>query len=187
MTFVPTKDVVLNMTPTEFEKYSLQILESQLSGLENVKIVHNKVVQTYDGNYQLDGYIEFEVMGILYKTIVECKHYKYPISRKIVQKVYDNLRAIGAQKGIVISTSNFQSGAIKYASAHGIALIQITNSGDDYVTRTKLNVIMNHPFVPSNNGYPYVGVLQKMGTNNVGINCTYLTRGNKVLQQFLLR
>ena len=57
-------------------------------------------------------------MGVLYKTIVECKHYKYPISREIVQKVYDNLRAIGAQKGIVVSTSNFQSGAIDYAKAH---------------------------------------------------------------------
>lgn len=40
--------------------------------MNNVKIIHNKVIEAYDGNYQLDGYIEFEVMGVLYKTIVEC-------------------------------------------------------------------------------------------------------------------
>ena len=97
--FIPVIDTVLEMTPVDFEKYALQILESKTKGLDNVKFVHNKVVEAYDGNYQLDGYIEFEVMGVLYKTIVECKHYKYPISREIVQKVYDNLRAIRSTEG----------------------------------------------------------------------------------------
>ena len=91
--FIPTRDTVLDMEPSDFEKYSLQILKEQTEGLKNVKIIHNKIIEAYDGNYQLDGYIEFEAMGVLYKTIVECKHYKYPISREIVQKVYDNLRA----------------------------------------------------------------------------------------------
>lgn len=183
--FIPTKDVVLDMKPSEFEKYALQILEQQTEGLKNVKIVHDKVIEAYDGNYQLDGYIEFEAMGVLYKTIVECKHYKYPISREIVQKVYDNLRAVGAQKGIIISTSNFQSGAIKYAKIHGIALIQLTESGSEFATRGKMNVIMNHPRTPSNGGIPYIGVWQKTGIDDMGITCTYLTKGNKALQIFL--
>ena len=110
--FIPLKDTVLEMSSIDFEKYALQVLKSKIKGLENVKFIHNKIIEAYDGNYQLDGYIEFEVMGVLYKTIVECKHYKYPISREIIQKVYDNLRAVGAHKGIVVSTSNFQSGAI---------------------------------------------------------------------------
>lgn len=71
---------------------------------------------------------------MLYKTIVECKHYKYLISRESVQKVYDNLRAIGAQKEIVVSTSSFQSGTIEYAKAHGIALIQMTEAEDIFHT-----------------------------------------------------
>ena len=63
--FIPVIDTVLEMTPIDFEKYALQILESKTKGLDNVKFVHNKVVEAYDGNYQLDGYIEFEVMGVL--------------------------------------------------------------------------------------------------------------------------
>ncbi len=184
--FIPTKEVILEMSPSEFEKYTLQILEEQTAGLNNVKIEHNKVVHAYDGNYQLDGYIEFEALGVIYKTIVECKHYKYPISREIVHKVYDNLRAVGAQKGIVISTSNFQSGAIEYAKHHGIALIQITDSEENYYARSKVNVIVNYPFVPQNGNSPYTGVLQRKNLASGGINCYYLTRNNKALQSFLL-
>ena len=184
--FIPTRDTVLDMEPSDFEKYSLQILKEQTEGLKNVKIIHNKIIEAYDGNYQLDGYIEFEAMGVLYKTIVECKHYKYPISREIVQKVYDNLRAVGAQKGIVISTSNFQSGAINYARIHGIALIQLTEAGNNYYTRSEMNVIMNHPYVPRNGSCPYTDVLQQESENGGGIMCSYLSRRTTKLKEYLL-
>ena len=185
--FIPVIDTVLEMDPIDFEKYSLQVLQSRTKGLDNVKFVHNKVVEAYDGNYQLDGYIEFEVMGVLYKTIVECKHYKKPISREIVQKVYDNIRAIGAQKGIVVSTSNFQSGAIDYARAHGIALIQMTETEDIFHTRSLYNVVMNHPHVPSNGGEPYIGVMIGRGRDGVGVTCSYLSPLSDALKDFLLK
>lgn len=35
------------------------------------------------------------------------------------------MRSLGVQKGIFISTSGFQSGAVKYAKEHGITLLQI--------------------------------------------------------------
>lgn len=116
----------------------------------------------------------------------ECKHYKHPISRDIIQKVYDNLRAVGVQKGIVISTSNFQSGAIEYAQIHGIALIQITDAGNDYFVRGEMNIIRNHSFVPSNGDCPYIGVLQRKNMKYGGINCSYLTYKKKDLKEFLL-
>lgn len=184
--FIPVIDTILEMTPVDFEKYALQILESKTKGLDNVKFVHNKVVEAYDGNYQLDGYIEFEVMGVLYKTIVECKHYKYPISREIVQKVYDNLRAIGAQKGIVVSTSNFQSGAIAYAKAHGIALIQMAQTEETFYTRSHYNVVLNHPYVPNNGGLPYIGVMIGCGDDGKGVTCAYLSPYSDKLKEFLL-
>lgn len=184
--FIPVIDSVLEMNPTEFEMYALQILQDHIKGLNNVKFIHNKVVEAYDGNYQLDGYIEFEVMGVLYKTIVECKHYKYPISREIVQKVYDNLRAIGAQKGIVVSTFNFQSGAIDYAKAHGIALIQMTETEEIFHTRCHYSVVVNHPYVPRNGGQPYIGVMIGRGKDGVGVTCSYLSALSDALEKFIL-
>lgn len=183
--FIPVVDSVLEMSPTDFEKYSLEILKCNVGDLENVKFQHDIKIEANDGNYQIDGYIEFEVMGVKYKTLVECKHYRKPISREIVQKVYDNLRAVGAQKGIIISTSNFQSGAILYARQHGIALIQMTEEGEQYCTRS-YDVIVNHPRVPSNGGNTYIGVMIGCGDNGIDVTCSYLSNYSDALYKFLM-
>lgn len=42
--YIPTEDKVLEMTPTDFEKYSLQVLNTQCHGLKNYIIQHNKII-----------------------------------------------------------------------------------------------------------------------------------------------
>ena len=108
----------------------------------NCTFQHNKIIAGDDGDYQIDGFIEFCAMGVIYKTLVECKHYKSNISREKVQILYDKVRATGAQKGILVSISNFQSGAIDYATKHGIALIQIIESGEQYCTRAQPGTVV---------------------------------------------
>ena len=68
--FIPTKESILNMSPTEFEKYVLLILQQQMQEIENCHFEHNKIVEVSDGNYQIDGYIEFNLMGVTYKTLI---------------------------------------------------------------------------------------------------------------------
>ena len=181
--FIPTQEFMLEMSPTEFEQYSLLILEQQMAGIEDYHFEHNKIIEVSDGNYQIDGYIEFKLMNITYKTLVECKHYKSSIQREKVQVLYDKIRACGAQKGVLISSSNFQSGAIKYATQHGIALIQLTEAGSEYYTRDMFNTVVANHRIPYNDGIPYIGVLQK--SPDVGIQCLYLSYRNKALQEFL--
>ena len=182
--FIPLIDAHMSLTPEEFEKYSLDILSEQSRNLENVKIEHNKWIEVSDGNYQIDGYIEFEVMGVKYKTIIECKHYKSSIPREKVQVLYGKIQSLGAQKGILISTSNFQSGAIEYAKVHGIALIQLTEADVHFEVRGRMNVIMQHGRTPYNNGKPYSGVLISKGDIG-GVSCSYLSRSNRSLEEFL--
>lgn len=57
--------------------------------------------------------------------IAECKRYTNPVNREKVVILADKVKSLGAHKGILISTSGFQSGAHEYAKKHGIALIQI--------------------------------------------------------------
>ena len=180
--FVPTWDCVLDMSATDFEKYSLYILNQQIRGLDNVTFEHNAVIKKSDGTYQIDGVIRFTVMGLQYTTLVECKHYRSPISREKVQVLYDKIRAIGAHKGIIVSTSNFQSGAIKYATEHGIALIQITEADTRFETRDRYRVIQASPNL-YNSGLPYIGVMQLAG--EVGISCKYLREYSYPLREFL--
>lgn len=49
--FIPTKEHFCNITPEEFEKYSLKLLKKQTQGLENLEIQHNVIIQKSDGNY----------------------------------------------------------------------------------------------------------------------------------------
>ena len=181
--FVPTKEGFCNMSPIDFEKYSLCLLEQQTSGLENLEIEHNVIIEKSHGSYQIDGIIRFDIMGIRDTTLVECKHYKNTISREKVQFLYDKIRTIGAQKGILISTSGFQSGATKYASEHGIALIQITEADTIFESRGQLNVIQNSLNL-YNGGIPYIGVMQE--SKDIGITCKHLRVNSEYLKEFLL-
>ncbi|WP_317913545.1 restriction endonuclease [Carnobacterium maltaromaticum] len=184
--YIPTEKAFINLTPTEFEKNSLDILREQTKNLENVVIEHNKIMKTFDGNYQIDGYIEFRVMGVTYKTLVECKHYKNSIPREKIQVLHGKLQSLGAQKGILISSSNFQSGAMDYAKKHGIALIQLTESETMYEMREHINMNMITANIrkPFNYEKPYSGVL--VGRGDVGITCSYLSRSTLGLENFLL-
>lgn len=103
-----------------------------------------------------------------------------------MQKVYDNLRTIGTQKGIVVSSSNFQSGAIDYAKAHRIALIQMTETEEIFHTRCHYSVVVNRPYVPKNGGQPYIGVMVGGGKDGVGVICSYLSTLSDALEKFLL-
>lgn len=182
--FVPGQESILEMTPTEFEKHSLLILSEQIKNLDNCTFQHNKIIEVDDGNYQIDGYIEFEFMGIVYKTIVECKHYKSSIAREKVAILYDKIRACGAHKGVLVSSSNFQSGAIQYASKHGIALIQLTDSSSSYETRSLFTPTNKLSERLNNKGNLYVGVMQTC--NDFEINNSYLSDTNLTLESFLL-
>ncbi|MDL2232327.1 restriction endonuclease [Ruminococcaceae bacterium OttesenSCG-928-L11] len=170
------------MSPEEFERYALLVLQQQVRGMEHCRFEHNKIIEVSDGNYQIDGYIEFDLMGVTYKTLVECKHYKSSISREKVQVLYDKLRACGAQKGILISSSNFQSGAITYATQHGIALVQLTESSNQYFTKSMYDTSKYHR---SNYGAaPYIGIMQTSVKEGV-ISSSYLSSDYLRLKEFL--
>lgn len=118
---------VCNLTPLEFEEYCYKILQgyAEEEKLMDFSIVHNVKLAANDGIYQIDIYATYMALGVEMKIICECKQYKNRVNRDKVVLLADKVRTLGAQKGILLSTSGFQSGAIKYAKEHGIALIQV--------------------------------------------------------------
>lgn len=123
----PYMEFVSTIKPVEFEEYCLKILKeyAKKENLNHFTIEHNTKIQTDDGNYQIDIYAKFIALGVEFKVLVECKRYSRAVSRETVAILESKLNSIGAHKGIIISTSGFQEGAIIYAQKHGIALIQI--------------------------------------------------------------
>ena len=156
---------ISDMTPTEFERCCLDILsgyaeEEHLNGFE---ITHNKIIKASDGRYQIDVYAEFTAMGARFKILCECKKYKYRVGREKVAVLHRKLDSIGAQKGILISTSDFQSGALEYAKAHGIALIKAEDYHFEYLSHSNGQ--------PENEDDPFLYSEKHMPTY-VGLDCT---------------
>ena len=126
-TINPYREFVASISATEFEKYCLDILNAyaEAESLKDFCILHNQKVEANDGEYQIDVIAEFVALSVGFKVIVECKRYTRPVEREKVIVLADKVRSLGAHKGILISTSGFQSGATEYARQHGIALLQI--------------------------------------------------------------
>jgi restriction system protein len=135
---MPTLPDNLNasISPTDFELLVKDYLEGAGKDLKDFRASHDIRLCRSDGEYQIDIYAEFEVLGATFKVLVECKRHKSDIKREVVQLLYDKLRATGAHKGIVFSTSRFQSGAYKFAEEHGIALIRVIEGRYTYVTKS---------------------------------------------------
>lgn len=125
-----------DITPLEFELLVKEYMEAVGQNLNQFVATHNVQLSRSDGDYQIDIYAEFEALGATFKILIECKKYKGDIKREVVQLLYDKLRATGANKGLLFSTSGFQSGARKFAEEHGIALIRIIEGRYTYLTKS---------------------------------------------------
>ena len=144
---MPRKDLreffqkdVYKLSPVEFEKCCLEILRgyAEEENLRDFKIVHNEIVKAHDGDYQIDVYSEFTVFGgSKIKVLVECKQYNDLnfIKRERIELLYNRLQSTGCHKGILMATSYFQRGAIRFAQEHGICLIQVMNTYDKFISR----------------------------------------------------
>lgn len=130
---------ICDLMPIEFEKYCYDFLNgyAQKEGLQDFKITHNTKLKASDGKYQIDVYAEFTAMGSRFKVLCECKKYKNRVNRDKVAILHRKLESIGAQKGILISTSDFQSGAVEYGKAHGITLIKAEDYHFEYLSHSR--------------------------------------------------
>lgn len=136
MKYSPFTDFSIDISPKEFE---IQVKDFfQETGFSSTlkEVVHDKKMKTTDQEYQIDVYYEFEHAGVSFKVLVECKKHKEAISREIIQVLNDKLSETGCHKGVLVSTSGFQKGAIAYAKRKGIALIRIIRGEMLYETKS---------------------------------------------------
>ena len=145
------------ITPAEFEKLVKDFFLEIGGTLKNFQAEHNVKLKSNDGNYQIDVYVEFEALKTDIKVLVECKKHKNKIKRETVQVLYDKLRATGTHKGIIFSTSGFQSGANKYAREHGIALITVIDGKLTFGTKSADKFELSEEYLKMFDVPKYVG------------------------------
>ncbi|WP_025752828.1 MULTISPECIES: restriction endonuclease [unclassified Pseudomonas] len=180
--FPPIANGNLEVTPNEFEHLVKRWLLNQGGELSSLEVTHNAKVETYDSTYQIDVLAKFRAFaGAEFTVLIECKKYRGAIERELVQVLHDKVRSVGAQKGMLFATSGFQSGAIKYAKAHGIALVSIIDGEAIYQTRSAFPV-------PKSAGRPNLPqfALYHVCENDAGnISMSSLGRGNNELAEML--
>lgn len=152
----------VEITPEEFERQVNLWLKRSSHGLKNFRVTHRKKLEGHGGEYELDAVAEFEAFdGASMIVLVECKYYKNPVERDIVMLLDAKIRDTGSHKGIVFTTSGFQSGALEYAKAHGIATIIVQDGQAAYQTRS-INGVATPPWYPQ---YNYIGWMAGINEN----------------------
>jgi restriction system protein len=171
-------DLITNISPREFELLVKEYLEGVGKDLKIFKATHNTHLINNDGEYQIDVCAEFDFLGATFKVLVECKRHKNRIKREVVQLLNDKLRSIGAQKGMIFSTSEFQDGAKKYAIERGIALIKVIEGRFTYITKSQDSQNFEPP--------SWVDIPKYVGEYEEGNSIYYLQNGYfDALKEFL--
>lgn len=69
---------------------------------------------------QIDVHVTHSKGPYKYSTLIECKHWKNKVKRQQVENMYASMEDLGASKGVIFTTSGYQSGAETYAKAKNI-------------------------------------------------------------------
>lgn len=115
----------MNISPEEYEQYVKDWFDGLGYKLKSYSSKLNNKLIADDGKYEIDIDITYEALGVEFHVLIECKRYSSNIKRELVQLLHQKIQSLGAHKGILCSTSDFQKGALEYARIHGIACIQI--------------------------------------------------------------
>jgi len=168
----------MDMTPTEFELHAKSLLEKSGNEIVNWNIQHNQKEKGYDGDYQIDIKVTVNFLGVDIIILVECKHYKSNITREKLQILREKLNSLGAHKGIVMSINGFQSGAVRYAEAHGIALIEVKDGSmryeTKYMTMNDFRTSRHNPYESNDEPIFYWIESSSTGYKSIYLNDEYL-------------
>lgn len=124
-------------TPLEFEQQVCDWLRMAGQGLKSFEVRHRRVLPGASGEYEFDAVATFEVLdGAVITVMVECKRVTRAIEREVLLALEAKRQEVGAHKLMVVATARFQSGAVTYAQAHGIATIYFMDGAVMYGTRS---------------------------------------------------
>ena len=93
------------------------------------------------GDHDVDVVVRSARAGIKQLWLVECKHWERPVDKLHVSALAEIVRDVGADRGLLLSESGFQAGAVRMAKSSNITLSSISdlneNSEDE---RTELGL-----------------------------------------------
>jgi restriction system protein len=126
------------MRPTQFEERTGRWIRKALKrdGIKSFTIRSQGFVTGDGGDYTIESLVRFTVFGGAQMTVLaECKHQGHPVERDELLTLYAKLLDVGAHKGVLFSTAGFQSDAVSFAKAKGIATCTVADRIYNYHTK----------------------------------------------------
>lgn len=124
------------MSPDDFERWVADFMQSLGAGTPGFTVTLHERIAAGDGTYEIDVTARYEVAGVAHLMLIEAKRHTNPIKRELVQALHQKLQSVGGHKAVLVATAPFQSGAIDFALAHGIALIAVTQGRFAIMTKS---------------------------------------------------
>lgn len=121
-------------TGKEYEKLTQNVFSQILNqtAVNTIDVQHDVILQGITTTHQIDVYWEFDFSGIKYRTIIQAKDWKNKVPQKEMlafKAIIDDLPS--GTKGIYVSKSGYQSGAVEVAKKHGISIYCLREPSDE--------------------------------------------------------
>ena len=115
------------------QKLQQALLDSEeYSKQKNIVVERNKKLIDNSGiEREFDLYWEYELGGILYKTIIECKDYNSKVSVDKIDSIIGKIRDLPDIKPIFATKIGYQNGAEKKAKQNKIDLLIVREQQED--------------------------------------------------------
>lgn len=116
----------------------------------NIDVQHDVILTGKTTSHQIDVYWKFEVGGIEYSAIIQAKDWANKVKQSDMlafKGILDDLPS--GTKGIYVSRSGYQSGAIEVAQANGISIYELrppkNEDWDGYIKTITLTLNSKSP------------------------------------------
>jgi restriction system protein len=166
------------MTATDYERAVARMTEDFCKSVPGCSVQHLEKVPAYDGVYEIDVTARFEIGGLEFLVLFECKKWSSAVKREQVQTLASKLQSTGAQKGVIVSAAGFQKGALEFAKAHKIACVRLVDEAWTYLTKDSVS-----PEVTPSGVY----VSYEYASTEAGYESTLLTGKPEYTRECLLR
>lgn len=147
-----SKSINPKNTGISYENLTQRIFSEILNqnSVNTIKVEQNVKLKGITTNHQIDVYWEFDVGNINYKTIVQAKDWGKPVDQGELLKFKAVIEDLPSQpKGIFVTKTGYQKGALEYAISQGIALYELRKPIDsDWKGKTREIIIELSMFIP---------------------------------------
>jgi len=129
---MPAKDP-RTLSPAGFEQFVRELLDQESFKLQDYRSEHLETIAAHDGDYEFDVTARFTASGeATFLVVVECKRWKAPVEREQVQALEMKRQSVGAHKAMLFTTGEIRKGAVEFATAHRIALVQVQSGATKF-------------------------------------------------------